>query len=1724
MMKKLLFAAVAISIIFSLFASALIVPVQSSQQIEAADPTPAPVSGNDASDGDLIDYSEIQTLEWAGPGGPGTYEEYTQSHEQFQPQASFEITPLDIFPFSAATNAVTPPGVQGKGKIIFVVNRGLYPEIEARFDRYAADAQMLGYETETYVYASGTAEELKSYIVNHAQDLTGCIFIGSMPAAWYEIEPSDSFPCDLFYMDLDGTWTDTDLDGKYDSHSAGSGDVNPEIFVARIDASKVPGDEAAAINSYFDKLHSYYIGATQRTMYGLTYTEDSWAGYFDIKNEINRAYTQYEAIVAPNTSRNDYRNNRLTSAAYDLIQLACHSSSGGHAFTRGGWLTTADVRSVPPEALFYNLFACGSLRFTDPDCLGNAYIFNPGGRGLAVVGSTKSGSMLVFRNFYAPLGEGKSFGEAFKEWFDSLAPYSNDEISWHYGMCILGDPLVEPLKDPPSNTLTITSNPIEGGSTSGSGSYYSGSIVTISAIANSGYHFVNWTGDIGTIANPESSTTTITMNGNYSVQANFVPGPTQYLTISSSTGGTVSKPGIGCFSYPQGSIISLSAISYSCGYQFTGWSGDTGTIANPGSANTTITINGDYTIQANFIFSATNGWQVENSGSAQFLSAVWPVSPNNVFAVGDQGTILHYDGSSWSKMDSPATESLLVDIFGSSPSDIFTVGDSGTILHYDGSSWQAMSSPVPLLLLGVWSHASDDAFAVGYDGTILHYDGSSWTAMNSTTSANLWDVWGTASNDVFVAGEGVILHFDGSSWQTMISDPDKAFCNMWGSSHNNIFVVGAANINDNPYGIIMHYDGSSWNPMTINAPDILFGIWGSASSNIVYASGGNTLDANGIGHIYKYDGLTWSEVCDHYQTPFITDLGGPSIYDMFAVAYDGTILHYRDTSEAILTVSSSIGGIVKNPGIGSFSYPKGTTVNLAAVPASCGYQFTGWSGDNGTIANPNAANTTIAMYGDYTIQANFIFTATPAWKAEDSGITNFLSAVWSAAPDNAFAVGELGTILHYDGSSWTPMISNTEELLVDIWGNSPNDIFTVGDSGTILHYNGTSWTPMISGASGLLLGVWARSSNDVFAVGDSAILHYDGSSWSTMYSDPILLTDVWGSAANDVFAVGPADNGFDGNGNVILHYNGSGWTQMTSASDKPLWDLWGSAPNDVFAIGAQGTILHYNGSSWSQMISNTADQLFGIYGFAPNLVYAVGGNDLNNWEFGNIYRYDGITWSEVCDHYQVPFLTDIGGSSQYNMFAMSSDGNILHYSEHRNLTVSSSTGGTVTTPGIGNFSYIRSTNASIIATPNSGYDFANWSGDNGSIANPNAASTTITMNGNYSIKANFTTIPNAPSNLVATAVSTTQINLTWQDNSNHETGFKIERKTGAGGTYAQITTVGANVTAYSNTGLTLNTTYYYRVRSYSAAGNSSYCVEKSATTLPAPPPVPTLASPANAATGLNVTPRLSWNPSTGAVRYSVQVSTVSTFATTVINQTGVTSTYFDVPGGILAWNTRYYWRVNAVGPSGSTSAWSTSRYFNTASVPPPADPSNLTATAVSSSQINLTWQDNSNNETGFKIERKTGAGGTYAQIATVGANVAVYNNTGLTANTIYYYRVRSYNAPWNSNYCAEKSATTAPAVPTLSSPANGATGLNLTPRLAWSSSTGAVNYSIQVSTVSTFATTVINQGRITTTYFDVPAGKLGWNTRYYWRVNAVGPSGSTSAWSTSRYFNTKTGP
>jgi len=177
----------------------------------------------------------------------------------------------------------------------------------------------------------------------------------------------------------------------------------------------------------------------------------------------------------------------------------------------------------------------------------------------------------------------------------------------------------------------LTADSTDGGEVTSPGedTFTCGTVVDLVAVAEEDYYFVNWSGDVDTIANINASTTTITIMGDYSITANFelIPPGQFVLTISSTAGGSVTTPGNGIFAYDEGATVNLTAEADE-GYQFLNWTGNVSNISDVNAATTTITMDGDYSITANFeqipleqftlTISSTAGGSVTTPGNGIF--------------------------------------------------------------------------------------------------------------------------------------------------------------------------------------------------------------------------------------------------------------------------------------------------------------------------------------------------------------------------------------------------------------------------------------------------------------------------------------------------------------------------------------------------------------------------------------------------------------------------------------------------------------------------------------------------------------------------------------------------------------------------------------------------------------------------------------------------------------------------------------------------------------------------------------------------------------------------------------------------------------------------------------------------------------------------------------------------------------------------------------------------
>jgi chitodextrinase len=386
------------------------------------------------------------------------------------------------------------------------------------------------------------------------------------------------------------------------------------------------------------------------------------------------------------------------------------------------------------------------------------------------------------------------------------------------------------------------------------------------------------------------------------------------------------------------------------------------------------------------------------------------------------------------------------------------------------------------------------------------------------------------------------------------------------------------------------------------------------------------------------------------------------------------------------------------------------------------------------------------------------------------------------------------------------------------------------------------------------------------------------------------------------------------------------------------------------------------------------------------------------------------------------------------------------------------------------------------------------------------------------------TPPSTPTGLNATAASSSAIDLNWTASSDNigVTGYRVERCQGAGCTnFAEVGSPAGN--AYSDTGLAPATAYRYQVRATDAAGNlSGYSAIASATT----PAAPDTTAP-SAPTGLTATAvstsqiDLAWTASTDNVGVTgYRVERCQGASCTNYAQVGTpTTTTFSNTG--LAANTTYRFRVRAADAAGNLSAYSAivNRATLASDTTAPTAPTGLAATAVSPTQIDLSWTASTDNVgvTGYRVERCQGATcTTFAQVGTPTATS--YSSTGLTASTTYRFRVRAADAAGNlSAYSSIVNATT-PAVPDNSPPTDpsglaaaavGSAQVNLN----WTASTdnvGVATYSIE-RCIGQGCTGFAEIGTSTTASYSNTG--LSASTTYRYRVRAADAAGNLSGYS-----------
>jgi hypothetical protein len=350
----------------------------------------------------------------------------------------------------------------------------------------------------------------------------------------------------------------------------------------------------------------------------------------------------------------------------------------------------------------------------------------------------------------------------------------------------------------------------------------------------------------------------------------------------------------------------------------------------------------------------------------------------------------------------------------------------------------------------------------------------------------------------------------------------------------------------------------------------------------------------------------------------------------------------------------------------------------------------------------------------------------------------------------------------------------------------------------------------------------------------------------------------------------------------------------------------------------------------------------------------------------------------------------------------------------------------------------------------------------------------------YAISDTTGTIFPSPSNLTATPVSDSEIQLAWSDNCSFEAGFKLERS--GGGSFIQIGEVDTNVTVYTDTGLTVGTDYAYRIKAFTDENESNYALSSATNT--------SFPSPTNlTATAIDdQSLQLTWSHNCSFEDGYRLERSEDTVTFTQIAELGENITEYTDTG--LTLGSDYIYRVKAFTEI-NESDYSTS---GTVSIIFPS-PTDLVGTPIDDQSIRLTWSHNCNFEDGYKLERSED-GVTFTQIAELSENVSEYTDTGLALGTDYTYRVKAFTAANESDYAMSNTTTMSFPPPTNLS----ATQLNDTNiQLAWSDNCSFEDgYRLERSSGGYF-TQIAELGENSTEYTDTG---LVLGTDYTYRVKA----------------------
>lgn len=583
------------------------------------------------------------------------------------------------------------------------------------------------------------------------------------------------------------------------------------------------------------------------------------------------------------------------------------------------------------------------------------------------------------------------------------------------------------------------------------------------------------------------------------------------------------------------------------------------------------------------------------------LRAAFGFSARDVWAAGEGGSVLRFNGEAWAPLLGPSSATLN-GIWGSQPNDVWFVGDGGTIWRWNGDRFErsiSQAEPITEALYAVWGSAPDDVWIAGQQGLLLRCRADLVCSriptdhVLSAPAPDLRAAWGFSAQEIYFAGSrGSLLRWDGAQLVREEMPAPSALTSLWGKPSrrggNELFIGSrsGALYRKDAQGIVL----AATVPMGIEA---LAGRSHPTAEDPVWFAGTSGLS----GYYDKGPSASGGQPPELIGTGVTSSLNGAWVApggEAFITGKAGVLLRWNG-AQFIRYGGGRTGRVVPSGRWGDGQGNLWVTLDTRSVlqvadSGSSGY----FAGTNGLWGLFGFAERPTTLHGSGDLSGlwrqvddrwePFFFLGNPAGQ--------ILTSAWGTSRDDLWVSGTRLTIARFNsgrqlfGFSLQQMIEDTLKttfanplFLYQIFGTSADNVFAVGDLGLVLWTDGRNVdfrSPFaLSRSSPTLTGVWAGSAQDVWIVGEQAtVRHWDGTAWQKPdlpCVDPnMLFTGISGRTSDDVWIVGAPSNR-PSPCPAAYHWDGTSFSAQANTPAR-LGSVW-TDDAGVFLIGEDGEIL-----------------------------------------------------------------------------------------------------------------------------------------------------------------------------------------------------------------------------------------------------------------------------------------------------------------------------------------------------------------------------------------------------------------------------------------------------------------------------------------------------------------------------------------------------------------------